>query len=235
MFLRGFALVVSVGLHVAVGLWLAVTSGIVSADYLRNDLLSGLRDRLERVERIVGVSAQVVPSEPEPVETVSAAIAPKEPVPPKAAAPAVTDYGAWRYACRARAGDGVGICSLSQTIVSQQARSPLLTWRITRGDDGGLVSLLQTPTDVKTDSGLVISVDAARNFRLPFEQCYAKGCIAEARMASDFAQLLVDARELAVTLFALNGQGVRLMLKTDGLADGLAALQAGETRASASP
>lgn len=136
----------------------------------------------------------------------------------------VRDFGDWRFSCL-EDGDRRRRCAIVQQHANQETQRPVFAWQIFRNADGGLVGIWQTPQQVLLNRGLRIEIPDKDPIVIPFENCNDTSCVATANLASGFLQTLETAESISVTFVLRNQQAVQLAISTDGLADGLAALQ----------
>ncbi len=133
------------------------------------------------------------------------------------------DIGDWKYSC-AEIEDGQRGCSIVQQIVREEPRQMLLSWRILRGADGKVRTLIHTPQAVTLSRGVAIEAGLDKPIVVPFERCGDDSCVVTAQLADDFIATLGKAEKVAVLYTLQNGRAIRIPVSVIGLSDGLGAL-----------
>ncbi len=133
------------------------------------------------------------------------------------------DIGDWRYSC-AELQDGQRGCSIVQQVVRDEPRQMLLSWRILRGADGKVRTLIHTPQAVTLNRGVAIEAGLDKPIVVPFERCGDDSCVVSAQLADDFIATLGKAEKVAVLYTLPNGRAVRIPVSVIGLSDGIGAL-----------
>lgn len=133
------------------------------------------------------------------------------------------DIGDWKYSC-AELDDGQRGCSIVQQIVREEPRQMLLSWRILRGADGKVRTLMHTPQAVTLNRGVAIEAGLDKPIVVPFERCGDESCVVSAQLAADFIATLAKAEKVAVLYTLQYGRAIRIPVSVIGLSDGLGAL-----------
>lgn len=143
----------------------------------------------------------------------------------KPAADRFDDFGDWRFGCASMADGRPPVCSISQRLIDTASKTPLLVWQLVQDGNGGVVSLIRTPTGIAFDRGLVLVLTPGTEYPLPYSACLTGGCIARTDLSPEIRQAISIAEHIAVMVFSADGQSVRFAISTKGLAEGMSTLQ----------
>lgn len=228
---NAIAFLISFALHFILVAGLAFSSGLVAVDW--PGTARSIRQLIATLPSLDFFSSpDLKPSSnpsPDPGDTTSAGLAQSQkhasaPV-AKPAADRFDDFGDWRFGCASVADGKPPVCSISQRLVDTDSKTPLLVWQILQDGNGGIVSLIRTPTDIAFDRGVLFVLTPGTQHVFPYSACFTGGCIAKTNLAFDFRQALSVAKQIAIVVFSANGQAVRFAISTKGLAEGMSALQ----------
>jgi len=175
------------------------------------------------------------------------------PPPPQAAAPAASatpqpagapaapqlqiirqkNFGDWIYGCVEQPQTKELRCFINQSL--SNGENLVFFWRIMQDGKGGLANIWQTPQAVQLNRGIALDAGTPEPVVIPYQSCGNGRCGAVANMTPEYVAILSNAEKLVASVFARNGQKVDMPLSVNGLADGLAALQADNPPAAGQP
>ena len=122
---------------------------------------------------------------------------------------------AWQVTCSI-AKDGkqsacVAILKITQqTTVKSEKDKPqenvVMLWQIAKGQNGSLVSTIQTPTGVVIKPGLQLKLASAQAVTLPYVSCDRQACFAGLEMDDHLLKQAVAAQKIDIALQAIDGR-----------------------------
>jgi invasion protein IalB len=120
----------------------------------------------------------------------------------------------WLVRCQA-VKEEVG-CGMSQQILDQKARQPILQLHLARAPSGeGHQLVVVLPLGVTVPSGIVVQVDEAKR-NVAFTQCLPGGCVAPVALDAALLELLKSGKEARVAVVDRTGQTVAVPFSLKG-------------------
>lgn len=137
-----------------------------------------------------------------------------------------TTFGAWTIVCAEPGEDGAQLCELRQIVGNQQGQEVTrLAFGAAR--EGGRELAIRTPQGVLVQSPVEVApLEAEAQITVPYRTCLNRVCIARALVEDAQIEPLFDATQPAVRFVDRSRRQIRVIFSVDGLADGLAALDA---------
>jgi invasion protein IalB len=138
----------------------------------------------------------------------------------------VASFGNWTLLCGKEAvgKDQIERCSLVLPLVEKTSQKLVFRVIVTYGPEGRLVLRIDGPTGVALQRGLEFSPDTREIYRMAFQTCLPLGCKALLLLSDDLKKKMIDSKQSAITVYALNGKAVQTVTSLKGLAEGLAVL-----------
>lgn len=135
-----------------------------------------------------------------------------------------TTFEQWTVICRQVAdGKQPKTCAAALRVV-QPNQQLILLWEVTRGSDGAMRSVLQTPTGVFVQKGVDIKVGDAVVGKLEYVACVPQNCEAAGALDAALLKKLAAAGEVTVTIHARDGRDVNFKFPVKGIDKAIAAL-----------
>lgn len=152
-----------------------------------------------------GTPAQA-PAQPQPVRT------------------EIVPHENWTVTCREFA-DKRRLCSAVLQVVQQQNSQVLFVWILGKGNDGKVMSVLQTPTGVTLAPGVEVKLARGPNRKATYVNCEANRCEATLELDDGFVRDASASESVEATLYGTNGQGVKFTLPFKGFDKAVAAVR----------
>lgn len=131
-------------------------------------------------------------------------------------------FGDWVFQCDA-VGEGKTVCALSQTLVLQQTRQPIVRFNFSRDADALKLSAI-VPQSINIPAGVSLQIDGKDNVSLVVETCAQVGCFAERKLDAQLFQLFKTGKALEIRFRLYNAkEDIRLSGSLSGLPEGVAA------------
>ena len=153
----------------------------------------------------------------------------KAPPPPGKSEPQAKvagSFGNWTLLC-GKEGDDKNAeerCSLVLPLIEKESQKLVFRVILTYGPQGKLILRIDGPTGVALQRGVEFSPDTRKIYRMPFQTCLPMGCKALLIVQDDMRKELAASKQGSITVYALNGKGVKTVAELDGFAAGMKAL-----------
>jgi invasion protein IalB len=173
-------------------------------------------------------SSQVAPQTAQAVVPPIPGVQPAEVAPPAPQRQVVDRqlFGDWVYLCTADAARQDRACTLLQELSRTGTNEKLLSWRISVGPDGNLLSSWEVPTGLRLRAGFQLDYGGEKPIAIPYDMCTRGSCIAVAEFGDEFQQRLVTAPKVTGTIVNTANKGLAFTLSAKGLTEAVAALRA---------
>ncbi len=138
----------------------------------------------------------------------------------------VGSFGNWTLLCGKEGEDknAEERCSLVLPLIEKSSQKLVFRVILTYGPQGKLILRVDGPTGVALQRGVEFSPDTRKIYRMPFQTCLPMGCKALLIVEDDMRKELAASKQGSITVFALNGKGVKTLAELDGFAAGMKAL-----------
>jgi len=133
-------------------------------------------------------------------------------------------FGNWTLLCGKKDKKAKERCSLVLPLIDKDTQKLVFRVILTYGPKNNLVLRVDGPTGVALQRGIEFSPDTKKIYRMPFQTCLPMGCKALLLVQDDMRKELAASKQGSITVYALNGKGVKTLASLDGFAAGLAAL-----------
>lgn len=135
-------------------------------------------------------------------------------------------FGNWTLLCGKESQDANAEerCSLVMPLIEKESQKLVFRVILTYGPQGKLILRVDGPTGVALQRGVEFSPDTRKIYRMPFQTCLPMGCKALLVVQDDLRKELAASKQGSITVYALNGKGVKTVAQLDGFAAGMKAL-----------
>lgn len=135
-----------------------------------------------------------------------------------------TKYGGWTVVCSEGGEPARKACGASYRVVDKKSNSSILVWRIGHNKEGQLLTELVTPTEIRIEPGVSITLDDGKPIRAAYVECTGKSCKARADVSPNIARQLKAAKSVKVDITRLDGQVIQFSMEVPGIDQALADL-----------
>jgi invasion protein IalB len=135
-----------------------------------------------------------------------------------------TKYGGWTVQCSESGEPPRKLCGASYRVVAKKNNSNILVWLIGFSKDGKLLAEFVTPTEVRIEPGVTVSLDGGKPVKADYVECTTRSCKARAEISPNFSRQLKGAKSAKVELTRLDGQVIQFTMEIPGVDQALAEL-----------
>jgi invasion protein IalB len=138
----------------------------------------------------------------------------------------VTKYGAWTVTCP-KVGDTSGArCFARMDVVDEKRKVVLISWLVGYNKEQKLLMDILTPTEVFIAQGLRLILDKSQPIQMPYISCGLNGCLSRMLLDKPTFALLQKAKFSTMSILGTNNKEVQMKIKSNGLAEAMAAISA---------
>lgn len=135
-----------------------------------------------------------------------------------------TKYGGWTVVCSETGESAHKACGASYRVVDKKSNSSILVWRIGHNKEGQLLTEFVTPTEIRIEPGVAITLDGGKPIKADYVECTGKSCKARAEVSPNIARQLKAAKSVKVDITRLDGQVIQFSMEIPGIDQALADL-----------
>ncbi len=135
-------------------------------------------------------------------------------------------FGAWELHCQTPAGSKTEQCAITQTLLSEDKGNANLAAVIARPPEiDATVLRVIAPLSVYLLNGVSLKIDQTDIGRAPFFRCSPGGCIADMPLDEKLLNQLKTGKIATLVIYLDPSEGLRHLVKLEGLKQGLEKLQ----------
>lgn len=143
----------------------------------------------------------------------------------KSVSTTTTQYQHWTLTCREVAGaKPPKTCAAALRVVGTDKKLVLLL-ELTRGKDGAVEAVMQTPTGVLVKKGVELKIGDKVEGKLDYLACVPQNCEATATLDEALRKKLSATKEVAVLLHSRDGREIQFKFPIEGIDKAMAALR----------
>lgn len=135
-----------------------------------------------------------------------------------------TKYGGWTVQCNESGEPLRKVCGANYRVVDKKRNSSILVWRIGHSKDGKLMTEFVTPTDVRIEPGVAITLGEGKPIKAGFVECTGKSCKASTEVSPNIARQLKAASKVTVEITRRDGKVIQFAMEIPGIEQALADL-----------
>jgi invasion protein IalB len=135
-----------------------------------------------------------------------------------------TVYDGWTVLCQEKAGAPKPVCVAQMRVVEPGKKTIVVFWQIARAADGGMTSLIQTPTGVQVQKGVEIKLDEGQPRKYDFSSCVPQNCEAVTTLDEAMIKDIKGATTVVFTVASKDGRQVSFKAPLKGVDKALDAL-----------
>ncbi|MEE4188007.1 MAG: invasion associated locus B family protein [Roseobacter sp.] len=135
-------------------------------------------------------------------------------------------FEAWRVSCGGAEADSCRVWQRVQVVVGDVAQDVMSVSLAPSEGTGGLVLVIQTPSDVYLPADFALRIDRGRERRARFRNCNAAGCWVVMPVDADLLRDLRRGLEAQAAFSLVEGETVRISFSLRGMTEALAAYEA---------